>query len=78
MRARQAMVVAAVTGAVAAAAKPRARRSRTARHPQVEPQVPAQRASGLAALGLGVADLEVSAHDEQDARLVEALEWHSR
>jgi hypothetical protein len=71
MRARQAVVVAAVTGAVAAAAKPR--RSRKPRI--VEPQVPAQRVSGIEALGLGVEDLAVAEHDERDARLVEALDW---
>ena len=67
--------MAAVTGAVAAAAKPRARRTG---QPRAVPDVPAQRTTGIEALGLGVEDLEESAHDEQDARLVEALEWPGR
>lgn len=70
---RRAVLAAAVTTGVVAAA-----RRRTARVPEPGPQVPQQRRSGLDDLGLRVADLVVLEEDARDARLCRALDRASR
>ena len=70
---RRAVLAAAVTTGVVAAARRRATRA-----PEPGPQVPQQRRIGLDDLGMRVADLVVPEEDARDARLWQALDRASR